>query len=176
VAVLSKEKRQQLEKLLEADLAGSLGKLKVDEPQRGTGAGTGVGTGAGTRTGPAGTGTGKAPPTREVKVDVSQKPTGSLGERTSDEIHRAIAARAGTFRACYQRELDRTPGISGKLVVKFTIKPDGSVTGVVADPAATTLNSQAVSECIRANITRLKFPARDNPSEVTYPFRFSADP
>ena len=85
-----------------------------------------------------------------------------------------VKARAGVFRACYQKELNRTPDIAGKLVVKFSIPPDGTVSRVLIDAGKTTLASVPVVECIKQNILRLKFPAKGTGSEVVYPFVFSA--
>ena len=53
--------------------------------------------------------------------------TGDFGGLSKEEIDRIVKARAGVFRACYQKELNRSPGIGGKLVIHFVIASDGSV-------------------------------------------------
>jgi outer membrane biosynthesis protein TonB len=76
------------------------------------------------------------------------------------------------FRACYQKELKRSPGIGGKIVVKFKIGADGAV--VTASPAGgTTLANEAVKDCVARNVNRLKFPPKGAVANVTYPFLFS---
>ena len=57
---------------------------------------------------------------KEVKVSLAD-PEGDFGGLTAEEINRVVKARAGVFRACYQHELNRSPGIGGKLVVHFVI-------------------------------------------------------
>ncbi len=108
---------------------------------------------------------------REVKVAVGEM-SGDPGGLSAEEINRAVKARGGVFRACYQKELNRSPGISGKLVVKFKI--DGS--GVVQAASVTggsTLSNSAVSDCVTSNVMRLRFRAAGGIANVTYPFVFS---
>lgn len=108
---------------------------------------------------------------REVKVAVGEM-SGDPGGLNAEEINRTVKARGGVFRACYQKELNRSPGISGKLVIRFKI--DGS--GVVQNAAVaggSTLSNAAVSECVAANVMRLRFRAAGGVANVTYPFVFS---
>jgi len=76
------------------------------------------------------------------------------------------------FRACYQKELNHTPGIGGKLVVRFKIGGDG-VVQTTATAAGTSLHNDAVESCVKANVSHLKFPAKGGVANVTYPFVFS---
>jgi len=108
---------------------------------------------------------------REVKVAVGEM-SGDSGGLTAEEINRTVKARGGVFRACYQKELNRSPGIAGKLVVKFKI--DGS--GVVQAASVTggsTLSNAAVGECVTSNVMRLRFRAAGGAANVTFPFVFS---
>jgi hypothetical protein len=108
---------------------------------------------------------------REVKVAVGEM-GGDPGGLSAEEINRTVKARGGVFRACYQKELNRSPGIAGKLVVRFKI--DGS--GVVQNAAVTggsTLSNAAVGECVTSNVMRLRFRAAGGIANVTFPFVFS---
>lgn len=135
--------------------------------------GTGTGTGTGMRTGGGSSGPGVVPSgTGQPKIGFSAA-EGELGGLTSQEIDRVIKSRAGIFRACYQRELNRTPGLAGKLVVKFEIGSDGSVGA--ASVASSTIRSDAVSTCVIAQFKRLKFPAKGATAVVTFPLMFSLD-
>ena len=108
---------------------------------------------------------------REVSVQVGVM-SGDPGGYTEDEINRAVRARAGIFRACYQKELNRSPGIGGKIVIKFKIGADGSV--VSANPTGgSTLANEAVKNCVSSNVARLKFVAKGAIANVNYPFLFS---
>ena len=108
---------------------------------------------------------------REVKVAVGEM-SGDPGGLTAEEINRVVKARAGIFRACYQKELNRTPGIGGKLVVRFKIDGSGTVQGA-ALAGGSTLSNDGVTSCVTSNVMRLKFPAKGGTANVTYPFVFS---
>ena len=107
---------------------------------------------------------------REVKVALSD-PDGDFGGLTAEEINRVVKARAGVFRACYQKELNRSPGIGGKLVVHFVIGGDGSVKSAKTG-AGSSLRNDDVESCVSSNIMRLRFPAKGGLANVNYPFLF----
>ena len=81
-----------------------------------------------------------------------------------------VKARAGVFKACYQKELNRQPGLGGKLVIHFVIAADGSVKN--ASTQGGTLRNDGVESCVKSNIMRLKFPAKGG-AIVNYPFVFT---
>ena len=118
----------------------------------------------------AGCGTGGP---RPVQVAFSA-PSGDFGGLTAEEIDRVVKARAGIFRACYQKELNHTPGIGGKLLIHFKIGGDGSVqAGNTQTSSGTTLHNDAVESCVKNNVNRLKFPAKGGVANVNYPFVFT---
>jgi hypothetical protein len=108
---------------------------------------------------------------KEVKVAVGEM-TGDPGGLTAEEINRVVKARAGVFRACYQKELNRSPGLGGKLVVKFKIDGQG-VVQAASQAGGSSLSNESVTSCVTANVMRLKFPAKGGMANVTYPFVFS---
>jgi hypothetical protein len=117
----------------------------------------------------AGCGTGP----REIKVGFAD-PTGDFGGLTAEEIDRVVKARAGVFRACYQKELNHSPGIGGKLLIHFKIGGDGVVqAGNTSTASASTLRNDAVEQCVKSNVNRLKFPAKGGVANVNYPFVFT---
>lgn len=107
---------------------------------------------------------------KEVKV-VLQNAEGDFGGLTAEEINRVVKSRAGIFRACYQTELNRSPGLGGKLVVSFQIGGDGVVKSAKINSGSTMRNSN-VESCVKSNIMRLKFPAKGGLANVNYPFLF----
>jgi hypothetical protein len=116
-----------------------------------------------------GCGTGPKP----VQVAFSA-PSGDFGGLTAEEIDRVVKARAGIFRACYQKELNHTPGIGGKLIIHFKIGGDGVVqAGNTATSGGSTLRNDTVEQCIKSNVNRLKFPAKGGIANVNYPFVFT---
>jgi hypothetical protein len=120
---------------------------------------------------PGGTGgTGSA--IKEAKVGFAGGGSGDLDGLSMGEIDKVVKSRAGVLKACYQRELNRSPGIGGKLVVTFTIAADGSVKSTRIAPDKSTLRNAAVESCVKGQIARLKFPAKGG-GLVNYPFVFS---
>jgi outer membrane biosynthesis protein TonB len=117
----------------------------------------------------AGCGTGPRP----VQVSFAE-PSGDFGGLTAEEIDRVVKARAGIFRACYQKELNHSPGIGGKLQIHFKIGADGTVqAGNTSTASGTTLHNDAVEQCVKSNVNRLKFPAKGGVANVNYPFVFT---
>jgi outer membrane biosynthesis protein TonB len=113
------------------------------------------------------------PPADPVEVGFGE-PSGDFGGLTADEITLVVRVRAGVFRACYQRELNHTPGIGGKLIIHFKIGGDGAVQR--DSPIATsgsTLRNDAVEQCVKANVSRLRFPAKGGVASLSYPFVFT---
>jgi outer membrane biosynthesis protein TonB len=107
---------------------------------------------------------------KEVKV-VLQDAEGDFGGLTAEEINRVVKARAGIFRACYQTELNRNPGLGGKLVVSFQIGGDGIVKSAKVG-GGSSMRNETVEGCVKSNIMRLKFPAKGGIANVNYPFLF----
>jgi len=170
-------------------------------PGQGTGAGPGNGTGTtrgSTGKGPGGGGfsdqdivrnkgpidTGKNRPggncvgphcagnaPKAIEVGMSN-PSGDFGGLSAEEIDRVVRSRAGVFRACYQKELNRTPGLGGKLVMKFKIDGNG-VVQAASTGGGSTMRNAAVESCVASNVMRLKFPAKGGVANVNYPFVFS---
>lgn len=111
----------------------------------------------------------------ESRILVGPGPIGATGPgRVPDDVDRVIRARAGLLRACYARELARTPGLQGRLVVEFDILPDGTTAAVRPNLAQTTLRSDKAIECIVSHVAKLKFPAADGKTHIVYPFVFTS--
>jgi hypothetical protein len=110
---------------------------------------------------------------KAIQVAFSE-PSGDFGGLTAEEIDRVVKARAGIFRACYQKELNHTPGIGGKLVIHFKIGGDGTVqAGNTQTSGGSTMRNDTVEQCVKSNVNRLKFPAKGGVANVNYPFVFT---
>jgi hypothetical protein len=107
---------------------------------------------------------------REVKVAVGEA-EGDIEGLTAEEINRVVKSRAGQFRACYQRELNRSPGLGGKLVMHFVIGGDGVVKSAKTS-GGSSMRNDAVEECVNRQIMNLRFAAKGGISNVNYPFVF----
>ena len=80
-----------------------------------------------------------------------------------------------SIRSCYQQGLNEVgPSLSGRVVVKFVIAPDGSIAS--ADLAEDSLQDEPVTDCILDRIEELEFPEPEGGGIVVvrYPFDFSS--
>jgi hypothetical protein len=105
-------------------------------------------------------------------IEIKQPPVGPGDgpEITAKEIDEVVRRKAGMFRACYQKEVNRHPELSGSVVMRFVIAKDGSVRS--AKQSGGTLKHEGVASCMELNIGQLRFPPK-GPATVTYPFVFS---
>ena len=109
---------------------------------------------------------------KEVAVVGTGTATGDFGGLSKEEIDKVVKSRAGLIKSCYQRELDKTKGLGGKLVVSFSISPAGDVTRQKVDGGKSSLHNADVEDCVLRQIAKLKFPAKGG-GVVNYPFIFS---
>ena len=98
---------------------------------------------------------------------VPPQPRIGIGDVGNDVANRVIRARAGLFRACYQKELARDPSLQGRLDVSFTVADDGRVSNAMAGGSM----GGAVSSCIQAQVNRLRFP-EGNAGTYRFPLTF----
>jgi len=97
-----------------------------------------------------------------------------LGALSRDDIDRVVKAHLAQIRYCYQKELQKNPELAGKVVIKFVIAPDGSVSS--AKVQSTTLNNVIVENCICQRFLRFTFDETKGGGIVivTYPFVFNS--
>jgi hypothetical protein len=158
--------------------AGGLG---VRGAAPGGGGGVGVGTVGIGRVGTLGRGSGNASyggasgnlgarADRDVKIS-SGKPI-ILGSLDKEIIRRVVREHMAQIRYCYERELTKTPGIYGKIVMKWIINGQGKVTQ--AKVAETQMNNKNVESCIARKILTWRFPKPKGGGIVivNYPFVF----
>ncbi|MFT4976932.1 MAG: hypothetical protein ACI8S6_002837, partial [Myxococcota bacterium] len=96
------------------------------------------------------------------EVDGGRKPDGQifspsppiiLGSLDKSLIERVIKQHMAQFRYCYQRELNKSPDLGGKIVAKFVIAGDGSVSR--ATVKSSTMGSPAVESCVTRRFMQL---------------------
>jgi hypothetical protein len=95
---------------------------------------------------------------------------GALDRSLIDEV---IKRHMNQIRYCYQRELTKNPSLGGKIVIKFVIAKDGTVSS--ASKKTTTMNNAAVEQCIVGRFMTFQFPEPRGGGIVivSYPFIFS---
>lgn len=89
--------------------------------------------------------------------------------RSPDAIQKILMVHVPAVRYCYERELRRNPELKGKVTVRITVGPEGSVKD--ASIITSTLSDERVERCILSRIRMWKdFPAID-PGEGDVSFR-----
>ena len=96
-----------------------------------------------------------------------------LGTLDKHLIDQVVKRHMSQIRYCYQRELNKSPSLAGKVVVKFVIAGDGMVSR--SSIKSSSLGSAAVEQCITSRFMRFKFPEPKGNGIVivSYPFIFS---
>jgi pSer/pThr/pTyr-binding forkhead associated (FHA) protein/outer membrane biosynthesis protein TonB len=96
-----------------------------------------------------------------------------LGALDRSLIDQVIKAKMAQIRYCYQRELQKDPSLGGKIVIKFTIAKDGTVSK--ASVKTTSINNSAVEQCVVGRFYKMQFPEPKGGGIVivSYPFIFS---
>lgn len=128
------------------------------------------------RNGPLGDGVGYTAnpgrkPTRRVERLVSVGTgTSTTGCRPTD-IRSSVRRRSSTFRNCFERRLLVQPGLSGRMVARWTIGLDGKVRG--AQIVGGSLKDAALGACLGRAIKRIRFrPPAGAMCVVQWPFVF----
>jgi hypothetical protein len=108
----------------------------------------------------------KALPTEPVAVPL--KPN-----LRPQEIQAVVRASFGSFRACYEGLLKRSPEATGKIPLHFSIGADGRVEGVSTEGTSPTLHDATFEGCMIAATSALRFSATRESTKVTYPIVFT---
>jgi outer membrane biosynthesis protein TonB len=152
------------------------GKLK-DTGAGGKGTATygiaGVGT-QGRGTGTTGYGTGGLGQKGSVQINVAGQDADFGGGMDKEAIRRVIREHYREIKNCYDRQLQRSPDLFGKLVLQWDIEEEGRVSGAVVKNNA--LGNEAVANCIISRLRTWKFPdpPKDQVGRVIFPFVFSS--
>lgn len=98
-----------------------------------------------------------------------------LGAIDKSTVERIVNQYLPQIKYCYEKELSKNPHLFGKVVVKFVIDKDGSVSSAITK--ATTLNNATVETCICERFKKMKFPAPKGGGIgiVSYPFVFAME-
>ena len=93
-----------------------------------------------------------------------------LGSLPKETIQLVVRQNRDAIRGCYQRQLRRDPTLGGKVVVRFKIVHDGTVSR--AEIAESTMNDVNVESCIRQEVQTWMFAEPEGGGHVivNYPF------
>ncbi|HVT06917.1 MAG TPA: AgmX/PglI C-terminal domain-containing protein [Polyangia bacterium] len=95
------------------------------------------------------------------------------GSLDKEIIRRIVRQHLNEIRYCYVNALAAHPTLAGRVVVQFTIAPNGRVLAAVL--ASSTLGNLAVESCVVGAVRRWEFPQPQGGglASVTYPFQLS---
>ncbi len=95
-----------------------------------------------------------------------------LGSLDPEIIRRIVRENGAQISSCYETELKQTPGLSGKIVMKFVINGEGKV--AQATKSESQMNNAGVENCLASRILTWEFPKPKGGGIVivNYPFVF----
>lgn len=122
---------------------------------------------------PFATGPGKPREPRPDSALVAVEDPITMGGIDRAAVDAVVKRHMSQIRYCYQRELNRSPGLAGKVSVKFIIAKDGSVSS--ANVAKSTMGNERVESCVTARFHHMTFPPLRGGgiAVVNYPFVFA---
>lgn len=85
-------------------------------------------------------------------------------------VTRQIRARMRAIQACYEAQLQHDPSLSGRVLVRFSIHPDGTVRDVTT--TENTTGSPEVAACVTDIIERFRFNPGPEGGSVSYAYPF----
>ena len=133
---------------------------------------SGVGT-KGRGTGDYGYGTGGLGEKGNVDINLGGSEEIFVGSIDRDAILRVIRNNVQQIRTCYERELNRNPNLSGKIVLEWDIIEEGQATAVKTKENSMSTNNVATCLTSRLRTWRFPEPPEDQIARVTFPFVFS---
>lgn len=112
--------------------------------------------------------------TSEIGTAIDDRPLAEvIGQsRTDEEIQIVFDRYKAALYRIYNRELRKNPTLQGKMVLRITILPDGTVSACKVE--STDLDSAILSTKIVNRVKRFNFGAKENVSKITilYPIDF----
>jgi len=95
-------------------------------------------------------------------------------EMYRDDTAKLLDTKSGEIKACYDNVLKATPGVGGKVTVKFELAEEtGKIQNVIVDKPTTTA-PDAVSDCVKKSIEGLAInPPDKRLGQATFVYEFS---
>lgn len=97
--------------------------------------------------------------------------TASEGTISREAIQKTVRRHLAEVQLCFEKQLEEDPELEGKVVMLWTIRPNGRVGRV--EVKESTLRSPPVHYCLQKRIATWKFEKpRGGSVDVEYPFGF----
>ncbi len=133
---------------------------------------------------PSSTPTPPTPVAVEAPAPAEAPPAGSIGGEPilpkpvvvggieNEAVVVGIDAHLDAIKTCYETERAKSPKLAGKVLVKFNIAKDGTVSE--AATKSTSLRNEAAEDCINDTVAKASFPPLQGGkiAIVQYPFVF----
>jgi hypothetical protein len=117
---------------------------------------------------------GRTHTTTAPRVRMAEGALTSTGRLPPEAIQRVVRQNAGRFRLCYQHGLEKQPALRGRVVTRFLIARDGTVS-VAADDGSDIADA-SVAACVTRTFLALSFPEPAGGTvSVVYPFTFEPE-
>ena len=109
---------------------------------------------------------------RSPDIEIKSDDVGVQGALDKELIRRVIHANRGQIRYCYDAQLNRFPNLNGKVSIKFTITPEGTV--LKSNVVQSTVGNAEMESCVADRVLTWLFPKPKGGGVVivTYPFIF----
>ena len=94
------------------------------------------------------------------------------GDVSWADLDAVVRRHMDSIQVCYRRELQQTPGLAGKVVIKAVVDRFGNVSAVTVK--STTLHNSRVENCLVGRFMRMVFPEPPSGDILifTYPLMF----
>ncbi len=108
---------------------------------------------------------------KELKVSVQTGTPDLSGGLSREQILKVVMSHAAAIQFCYEKELQRFPHLSGKVLLGWKVDLDGRVESVKVDN--TTLGNPSAESCMARQVKNWQFPRPNGVvAIVTFPFFF----
>jgi hypothetical protein len=108
---------------------------------------------------------------KELKVAVTTGTPDASGGLSREQILKVVMSHAAAIQFCYEKELQRFPHLSGKVLLGWKVNLDGRVDSVKVEN--TTLGNASAESCMARQVKNWQFPRPNGVMAiVTFPFFF----
>jgi hypothetical protein len=111
---------------------------------------------------------------KQVSIGMETGSPDAEGGLSKEQINRVVRAHAAAVKYCYEKELQRHQGLSGRIDLAWVIRPNGTVDR--AHVARSTMGNKEVEGCIERQVHNWQFPKSNAETIVgTYPLLFKGN-
>lgn len=109
-------------------------------------------------------------PIQSVATDEEDEAT--LPALDQSVVKDVVMSYMPAIRNCYNQELKKDPALAGKVVIRFTVGPKGTITQAMV--ASSTLKNKEVESCMLKEVKSWIFPEprRGESVDISFPFVF----